>query len=66
MVFFKPPRPHPRFGESVYVDIDNERQEGKIYWIYGPDQFFLIGFNDSRYIDGIRFEVIPSNRVKLG
>jgi hypothetical protein len=66
MIFFNPPRPHPRFGEKVYVDINNEWQEGKIYWVYGPNKFFLIGFDDSGYIDGISFQIVPSYRVKLG
>jgi hypothetical protein len=66
MIFFNPPTPHPRFGEIIYFDTNDGWKEGKIYWIYGPDKFYLIGFNNSEYIEGIKFQIIPSDRVKLG
>jgi len=66
MIFFRPPKPHPRFGEKVTVEIDDRRETGKIYWIYGPEKFYLIGFDDPRYLDGIRFEIVISTKVKLG
>lgn len=64
MIYFSPPEPHPRFGEKVLVKFD-EWEEGEIYWVYGPDKFFLIGFKDNRYIDGIRFEIYPYERIKF-
>lgn len=65
MIFFNPPKPHPRYGEEVLVRKDDKWEKAKIYWIYGPDKFFLVGFDDPRYIDGIRFEIVKSHDIKL-
>jgi hypothetical protein len=65
MIYFSPPNTHPRFLEKVMVKFDGEWQEGEIYWVYGPEKFFLIGFKDNRYLDGLRFEIYPKTRVKF-
>ena len=66
MIFFNPPKPHPRYGEEVLVRNEDRWEKAKIYWIYGPDKFFLVGLEDSSYIENIRFEIIPSHMIKLG
>jgi hypothetical protein len=66
MIFLNPPKPHPRYGEEILVLKNSGWKKAKIYWIYGPDKFFLVAFDDPEYIDGIRFEIIPSHMIKLG
>ena len=63
MIYFRPSNPHPRSGEIVTLDTG---EKAKIYWIFGPDTFYLVGIDDKAYDDGIRFQVVPANKIKLG
>ena len=63
MIFFRPPEPHPRSGEIVILDTG---EKAKIYWIFGQDKFYMVGIDDKNHDDGIRFQVVPANKLKLG
>ncbi len=41
-------------------------EKAKIYWIFGQDKFYMVGIDDKNHDDGIRFQVVPANKIKLG
>ena len=66
MIYFDPPKPHPRAGEIVYLRIaDGSWNEAKIQWVYGQNKYFLLSIKDNRYSEGIRFEIANANDINF-
>lgn len=55
---------HPRRGEIVEVAFPSGPQQGKIIWIYGDDQLYLLEFYDPKYYKSVRYDIIDSSIIK--
>lgn len=66
MIFFDPPKPHPRAGEKVKIKgSDGELIEAQVHWVYGPNKFFMVSYEKSKYIEGVEFEIVPVENIEF-
>lgn len=56
---------HPRRGEIVEAEINGGIERGRIIWIYGDDQLYLLEFDDNRYYKNLRYDVIDRSKIRL-